>query len=184
MNDTMKQWHNDHVNFSRLLAALERQVNNFHIGEDPSYDLMLDIIEYMRDYADAYHHPLEDVAFTRLLQHEPRMKAQINRLIQEHRVIAAAGEDLAMRLREITVGAVIPRNLVETAAATYLVYYRHHISTEERDVLPRAAQVLTPEDWAAVESAGPLGPDPLFGEHPQARYAELRREIASVAQIS
>jgi hypothetical protein len=44
--------------------------------------------------------------------------------------------------------------------------------------------VLTPEDWAAVESAGPLGPDPLFGENPQARYAELRREIASVAQIS
>jgi hemerythrin-like domain-containing protein len=183
MNDATKQWHDEHVNFSRLLSALERQVSNFHGGEEPDYDLMVDIVEYLRDYADTYHHPREDVAFERLLAYEPRMKAQVNRLLQEHRVIAASGEELLMRLREVVAGAVIPRHLVETAAATYLVYYRHHITTEERDILPRAAQVLTADDWAAVADVAPPGSDPLFGDSPQARFQELRREIAAAAKL-
>lgn len=184
MNATIKQWHDEHANFSRLLNALDRQVARFLDGDDPSYELMRDIVEYMRDYSDAYHHPREDLAFARLLAHQPGLQLPVNRLLQEHRVIAAAGEDLLLRLREILVGAVIPRDVVAASASTYLVYYRHHIATEEREILPRAAQWLTPADWAAVVAALPGGTDPLFGDEPQARFAELRREIASVAAAS
>ncbi len=42
----------------------------------------------------------------------------------------------------------------------------------------RAEQLLTVQDWAAVVAAVPHGPDPLFGEEPEARYRELRRQIA------
>jgi hemerythrin-like domain-containing protein len=180
MHETIRLWHHEHVNFSRLLSALDRQVGIFQRGDDPSYELMRDIVEYMRDYSDTYHHPREDVAFHRLLRHDPRLELPVNRLLQEHRVIAAAGEDLLLRLREILVGAVLPREVVAAAASTYLVYYRHHIATEEHEILPRAAQLLTDEDWSAVAAALPDVADPLFGDAPQARYAELRREIASV----
>jgi hypothetical protein len=38
--------------------------------------------------------------------------------------------------------------------------------------------VLTSEDWAAVAAAAPPGADPLFGDDADARYHELRRQIA------
>ena len=58
------------------------------------------------------------------------------------------------------------------------MYYRHHLAAEEEHVVPRAGEVLTPEDWAAVAAAAPASPDPLFGDDSEARYRELRRQIA------
>jgi hemerythrin-like domain-containing protein len=101
----------------------------------------------------------------------------IPQLLQEHRVIAAAGEELLMRLNKAEEGGVIARATVEAAAATYLVYYRHHLATEEREILPRAAQLLTQDDWAVVAAAVPAAPDPLFGDDGEAGYQELRRQI-------
>jgi hemerythrin-like domain-containing protein len=67
---------------------------------------------------------------------------------------------------------------VEAAAATYLVYYRRHLALEDRDIVPRAEQLLTAQDWEAVVAAVPPGSDPLFGEDSEPRYRELRRQIA------
>jgi hemerythrin-like domain-containing protein len=49
----------------------------------------------------------------------------------------------------------VPRSELEVALATYLVYYGNHIAKEEEDVLSRAAQHLTAEDWQAVRAAVP-----------------------------
>ena len=184
MAEPLAGWHAEHVNFVRLLDLLETQVAAFHKGERPNYDLMGDIVYYLRSFGDRFHHPREDVAFTRLVEREPGMELVISRLLQEHRVIAIAGEELSNRLKEVAGDVVTPRADLEAAAATYLVYYRHHIATEERDVMPRAAQVLTQEDWAAVVAAIPVGPDPLFGDKLGERFRELRRQITVEAGAS
>ncbi len=106
------------------------------------------------------------------------MELPLARLAQEHRVIAHAGETLHGQLTSILADTVVPREEVEAALATYLVYYGNHIAKEEEDVLTRAAQVLTPEDWKAVKDAAPAKGDPLLGVHPEARYRELRRRLA------
>lgn len=49
--------------------------------------------------------------------------------------------------------------------------------------MPRAAQVLTEQDWAAVDAAVPASPDPLFGENALERFDALRRQIALDAQV-
>lgn len=149
-------WRADHVHFNRLLDLLQRQVNAFHAGERPNYELMLGILSYLRDYPDQVHHRLEDVAFERLAKRCPDLKPAIAQLQQEHSVIAQAGEALRARLEEILEGTILKRGEVEVAAATYLVYYGNHIAKEEEDVLPRAAQLLTPQDWEAVAAAQPL----------------------------
>ena len=171
-------WHKEHADFRRLLALLQRQVEVFHTGERPNYELMLDIISYLREFADRFHHPREDAAFACLAKRIPKMKPDLARLSQEHRVIAQAGETLLKHLHAILAGTIVPRSEIEVAAATYLVYYGNHIAREEEDVLTRAARVLTPEDWEAVRTAVPPVRDPLFGDHPQERYRELRRQIA------
>ena len=178
MANPIAAWHAEHVYFKRLLDLLHKQVDVFPTGQRPNYELMLDILHYLRHYTDQFHHPREDVAFARLARHCPDMKLTLDRLTQEHRVIARAGTTLLKYLEEATAEAVIPLAEIEVAAATYLVYYGNHIAKEEEDVLSRAAQVLTAGDWEAVRAAVPVGHDPLFGDHPEERYREVRRQIA------
>jgi hemerythrin-like domain-containing protein len=171
-------WHTEHMYFRRLLDLLNRQLDVFESGARPNYELMLDIITYLREYSDRYHHPREDVAFARLEAHCPQLGLTLARLRQEHRVIATAGETLAKLLTAILDDNLMPRSAVESAAATYLVYYTNHIGREESDVLTHAARTLTAEDWEAVRTAVPLADDPLFGESPAKHYRDLRRHIA------
>jgi hemerythrin-like domain-containing protein len=176
--DSLARWHVDHANYAVLLDILEEQVATFVEGENPNYALMLDIVSYLRDAPDRYHHPHEDVLLARLAVREPALSLPINRLLQEHRVIAAAGEELLTRLNDVVAGAVLTRSSVEAAAALYLAYYRHHLASQEREILPRATKLLTQEDWGLVASAAPDVPDPLFVASPGERYRELREAIA------
>lgn len=155
-------WHLEHECFRRLLKRLQRELDVFHGGERPNYELMHEIVGYLREYGDRFHHPREDVAFERLLEYCPDMKLPLQRLEQEHRVIAQAGETLQQLVEAILGGAMVNRAEVEVAAATYLVYYGSHIAKEEEDVLTRAALHLTPEDWKAVKDCAPAGAHALL----------------------
>lgn len=178
MSASIDLWHAEHRHFNRLLDLLERQVAAFHADNQPNFELMLDLVSYLRYYPDRYHHAREDVAFARLAERDPGIKPMVGQLLQEHRVLAAAGSELLGYLEQVVDDVVVERAKVEAAAATYLVYYRRHLALEDRDIVPRAQQLLTPQDWQAVETAIPSGPDPLFGEDVDARYRELRRQIA------
>ena len=179
MNGPLALWHTEHVYFRRLLELLQQELDKFHRAERPNYELMLDVVGYLRDYTDQFHHPREDVAFGRLAERCPDLKLELARLTQEHRVIARAGETLRQYLGAILDGSILERAEVEVAAATYLVYYGNHIAKEDELVLERAGQALTPEDWQAVREAVTPRPDPLFGERPEERYKTLRRQISA-----
>lgn len=180
MQNAIKFWHVEHMRFKRLLDALERQLAVFHTGAQPNYQLMQDIIHYLHHYPDRFHHPREDVAFARLIKRDPTMVQQVNWLTQEHRVIAAAGAELLRLLDEILEDSIVSRERIEAAVATYLIYYRRHLRTEETQILPGAAHLLTQDDWAAVIAVAPLGEDALFGGDLvfDNRYCALREEIA------
>lgn len=179
--EALAAWHREHMDFLRLLDLLEKQLTLFRAAERPDYELMLDILHYLRHFPDELHHAREDAAFARLAQKHPGMDLVFARLQQEHRVIARAGEALLELLEAAVAGSVISRSDIEAAAATYLVYYRNHIAVEERDVLPRAAKLLTPQDWAAVAASVPAAADPVFANGAAERYRSLRRQIAAEA---
>ena len=177
MADPVAVWHAEHMRFVSLLDFIEQQMSAFHEGKDPDYQLIYDVVFYLHHYADHYHHPREDVAFARLVKRDPGLRLPINRLLQEHRVLETAGETLLKYVDDILEDRVIQRATVEAAAATYLVYYRHHLAVEESEVLPRASRTLKPDDWAAVAAAVPVAPDPLFGDDVGERYRELRKRM-------
>jgi hemerythrin-like domain-containing protein len=180
MGDPIEAWRKEHEYFARLLSLLQKQVDVFHAGGEPKYALMQDIVSYLREYSDRFHHPREDVAFERLALGSPELQLVVARLQQEHRVIAHAGAMLLEQIEAVLAGEILPREQLEAAAATYLVYYQNHIRTEDTKILTRAGE-LSPADWEAVRSAVPIGPDPLFGVNPQERFRELRRQIAQEA---
>ena len=178
MGEPVALWHAEHVNFLRLLDMLEKQICAFQAGEQPNYELMRNGVQYLRYFPERYHHPREDIAFALLLKKNPGLRSQISFLLQEHRVISSAGGELLARLGDAASDAMVSRESLEAAAATYLLYYRHHINNEEREILPLAAQHLTSADWKAVAGAVPPAHDPLFGDDADTQYRDLRRQIA------
>ena len=180
MVDPIEAWRGEHEYFARLLRLLQKEIDVCHAGGEPRFALMQDIVSYLREYSDQFHHPREDVAFERLVLGSPELELVVARLQQEHRIIAHAGAMLLEQIEAVLADEIVPRGQLETAAATYLVYYQNHIRTEETTILPCADQ-LTDADWEAVRAAVPVGPDPLFGANPQDRFRELRRQIAQEA---
>lgn len=176
--EPLARWHADHGNFARLLDLVEQQLDAFQAGKQADYELMRLTVYYLRHYPDRFHHPREDVAFRRLVQRDPQLRSDVEWCIREHALIAEAGEKLLNCLNQIIAGDEVERTGLKAAAATYLAYYRHHLAVEEHQIIPRAVELLRPDDWAAVSDIA-AEPDPLFGTEVDARYSELRRRIGA-----
>ena len=135
---------------------------------------MCEIVSQLHDFGDRFHHPREDTAFARMVMRNPALRLPINRLLQQHRAIAFAGEQLVTLLKEAMAGGVVLRSSIEAAAALYLNCYRHHLATEDRQIVPIAARLLTPQDWDAVAGSNASGRGPLSARAQREAYQALR----------
>jgi hemerythrin-like domain-containing protein len=178
MSDPIALWHSEHVNFAALLDLLELQLDRFHRGEAPDYELMLDIMFYMTHYPDVAHHPKEDMAFVRIAKRDTACRSIVERLAEQHSVLKRDGNALVVALDDIVNGSITSREHVEAPGRAYIAAFRRHMSTEEAEVLPLAAKLLDRNDWAAIERSIRQLDDPVFGESSDERYAALRRQIA------
>ena len=178
MPDTLTLWHAEHVNFSRLLNLLESQLSVFHGGKSPDYELMLNIMFYMTHYSDVLHHPKEDLVFAKIKERDQRVAATVDELATQHAHLHKSGQELVRQLDGILNDAISSREIVEAVARDYVGTLRAHMRTEETEILPLAATLLSAHDWAAIHAAVEHFEDPLFGKHPEGRYFALHRQIA------
>ena len=172
MSDAIAHWQAEHANFAKLLGLLEGQLDLFHQGESPDYEMMLDIMFYMTHYSDVLHHPKEDLAFARIKEREDGARKLVDLLTDQHESLRQSGEALVHALDDVVNGRA------------YVSLLRQHMQTEESEILPLAAKLLRARDWAAIDSAIKSFEDPLFGAHGERRYAALRRQIATEARVS
>lgn len=170
-----------HAEFAQLLDLLEAQIGLFHRGEQPDYDLVLDIFYYMTHYPDRFHHPKEDLAFARLAKRVPDIEAKVEKLARLHRLIAQSGSRFLEKLDAALAGAMLSRESVEIPALEYIALYRDHMKLEERELFPIARIRLDDGDWANVNAALGADEDPLFGRTVDDRYHVIHRQIARMA---
>ncbi len=179
MSSQVSLWKNEHQAFAALLALLEQQLEQFHRAAAPDYEIMLDIVEYMVDYADRFHHPKEDLAFARIAERQPTAADSVRQLAREHSAILASGRELAREIEAVVGGAIVARKVVEELGQRYLDAFRRHMYAEEQGLFVAAVECLSDEDWNSIERASERGDDPLFGERPEQRYAALRSQLSA-----
>ena len=177
MSDPIALWHTEHANFAALLDLLELQLDRFHRGEAPDYELMLDVMFYMTHYPDVLHHPKEDLAFARIAERDPVARPIVETLSAQHSTLKRDGNALVIALDDIVNGSITSREHVEAPGRAYVAAFRRHMSIEEKDILPLAAKLLERSDWTAIEAAIQQLDDPVFGKSGDERYAALRRQI-------
>jgi hemerythrin-like domain-containing protein len=184
MSKAIDVWRAEHANFTTLLDLLERELDVFHEGESPDYELMSDIMFYMTHYADLVHHAREDLAFAKIKQRDTAIQPVLDELAEQHRQLKAAGEALLRALDNVIDGAISSRDHVEAPGRAYIAAFRGHMAKEETTMVPLAGKILRAGDWAAIDSAVKQVEDPLFGNDGGGRFAALRRQIALEARLS
>lgn len=170
----------EHANFRKLLDLLGQQLDLFHRGESPSYQLMTDILHYMINYPDHFHHPREDAIFSRLEKRDSGVARSVEELARQHHVIAESGARLHENLENAINGALMPRQTIEAPGLQYVSYYRSHMAKEESDLFVLAEQLLRDDDWEQVNTGTRLEPDPIFGAGAEERYCTLCGHVSKM----
>ena len=180
MSNPIAAWREEHLRFAKLLDTLEAQLDRFHRAERPDYQLMLDVMRYMRHYPDTSHHPREDLAFAKVAEREPRSTRMVADLLKEHAEIEESGEKLVEMLEGVLDEAILSRDAVEAPGREYIKRLRAHMHSEEV-LFPFVQMWLGAEDWAAIDRKVPPSVDPLLEPHGHEAYESLSRLVASVA---
>src|SRR4029077_12511930 len=130
MSETMQRLRQDHTNLSRLLTALERQVNAMERGDEADWDIVRRIVEYCLTYPDLHHHPLEDLVLARLQNKDAMIATPFIGLVTEHRELSASLRRVAAAIEQVLQDATVPRDRFIRLVRKFLSTQRDHTRRE------------------------------------------------------
>ena len=183
MSDVIAALKLDHANIAKILELLESEILAIEVGKTPDYPLLQDIMCYMNQYPDRFHHPKEDLMFAQVLKYEPGARADVATLLKEHISIGLAGQNFERMLRTSNIDSVDVREGLGTAGFAYIRAQRQHMFLEEKKLFPMAQTVLTDKDWQEIEGAVDAIEDPLFEAEFATGYERLYRLIIDQAEL-
>jgi hemerythrin-like domain-containing protein len=180
MVQIIDQLRRDHRNMRVLLDIIEEEMNAYRNGRVPDFDLLRMIAEYTLDYPNLVHHPKEDLVFDRLVMRDPAAKAVIGRLVHEHEELSELTRRFAAAISNAAHDLELSREWLDALAREYLLANRMHMQTEETNFLPRAAAILTDQDWIEIEQKAAHTEDPMFGKKVAEAYLFLYERIVAL----
>ena len=171
----------EHRNFSRLLEILTREIELFEKAEEPDFDLIEKIVEYLASFPNASHHPKEDMLYQKLCSRDLKRADLMGDLEKEHLKLAELIAKFSTAVQNVLLDSEQPRGDFIEAAKEFIDFFRSHIMLEELRFFPAALRALSAADWTEIEESLAHAADPLFGEDVIAPYADLRNQIFEIA---
>lgn len=158
-----------------LLQVLDEAATS---GRVPDMALLRSMLFYIEQFPERLHHPKEDAyLFERLRQRTREFDGLIEGLERQH----LEGTQLFAALRELLQamqdGAPGALDMFTHAVRDFAQSQWHHMSAEERLLLPAASRFLTVEDWAAIAAAFADNGDPRFGSDAYESFAQLASRL-------
>ncbi|MCV6589399.1 MAG: hemerythrin domain-containing protein [Marinobacterium sp.] len=175
----LEQLRQDHTNMRCLLNILNKKVSKLRSGEHPNFGLLDEVIDYLRNYADAYHHPWENELFRHFEGRDADLDKVMHCCEAQHKEMLGAGSSLAESLDCILHDAVIPMDRFTDQLEQFVVQQSEHLDLEDHTLMPHMVRIATTVDWQALEQALSRPDDPLFGETQSTRYSQLYQQLLS-----
>jgi hemerythrin-like domain-containing protein len=160
----------EHRHMARLLDALDQQLSVASHGGRIDREAVRSVMHYMTEHPDAYHHPREDAMFARLERRDPGLRKRIAAIERAHRTLGAAGKKL-LAAAEREPGRADNDSELAARIGAYVSAQREHMTIEERDLFPRARQLLDGDDLAAIDRDFRRVTDPIFEASVRDAYA-------------
>lgn len=137
----------EHTLILRMIALIEKNTERMEQGAFRDWQFYLDAVDFIRNYADRFHHAKEeDVLFVELVKNGmPEKNSPIEAMHLEHeqgRAHVRAMEEAARRAQQGETGQI---PIIAENARGYAALLRGHIDKEDHILYPLAEKVL-PDD--------------------------------------
>lgn len=173
----LNELHQDHINLNKILAILRSKVGKLRAGNHPNFSLMADVIDYICNYADGYHHPREDNMYTFFQGRNGELDQLLADCEAEHARLKHTGMELSETIEGILHDAVIPMEEFTDKLEAFVNEQSAHLDLEEGRLFPMLQKVATDADWAELDRTLQKSDDPLFGQKQAAEYSSLYKEM-------
>ena len=183
MSQVIAALERDHANIAKLLELLESEILAIEVGKTPDYPLMQDVMRYMAQHSDRFHHPKEDLIYAQLLKRGSGIRDDVENIIEEHVSIRLAGQEFSGLLRVSGIDSVDLRERLGDCGFAYIRTLREHMRKEEKHLFPLALDVLTQREWQFIDEALDAIDDPLFDEMTADDYRRLFRLITDQSRL-
>ena len=172
----------EHRSITAVIGALQYLARDVAAGDEPDYEVLTVILDYIETFPNRLHHPKEDRYLFSALRLRSAAAAQaLDELEEEHR----RGDELTRELRYLLtrcrVGGAGARQAFAAAVDRYAAFHWAHMRKEEDVVLPLAQETLTTMDWTAIDAAFSVNDDPMPGLAPRQEFDALFRLIVAMA---
>ncbi len=167
----------DHRNTAKLLDILERELAAYDRAEQPDYEILAALADYLGGYAAVHHHPLEDAIFRRLQQADPDGATKVGDQMAEHDILAGLTGQFAETVDSIVKEMEVPRSALHDSATELLTFYRHHMAMEDSVFFPTAVEKLSEEDWQAIQAEVDARSSEALDKSREASFERLRNQI-------
>jgi hemerythrin-like domain-containing protein len=177
MTEIMCMLANDHRNMTKILDALQRQINSLDHAGSPNHHLIRSILEYILDYPTQVHHPVEDLVYGELKIRNPAIARTLDGIEQEHADLEKQTRQFAQAIDRALQGEDLPLHRLVQMGQDLIDHLHRHMRAEETTLFPAARSSLTSTDWANIALVLGAPDDPLFGPRLREFYRCLQQEI-------
>jgi hemerythrin-like domain-containing protein len=134
----------EHQLILRMITLLERNASRTADGSYTNWQFYLDGIDFIRNYADRFHHAKEeDVLFEALVKNGmPREHSPVAAMLMEHEQGRSYVSAMEVAAREAMEGLSGREQTIADNALAYAALLRDHIAKEDDILYPLAERVI------------------------------------------
>lgn len=174
----------EHAAVAAMLRSLILMVERGpHDDQQQYFDVLRAMLFYIDEFPERLHHPKEtELLFPKVAEAVPATRDVIAQLDREHERSEVAVRELQHKLLAWELLGETRRATFEQAVRRYVELYLEHMHLEEREILPKAEQCLTAQQWDELDAAFATNCDPMTGKYPRdPLYNRLFTRIVSTA---
>jgi len=178
MTQILDRLHQEHKQISQLLDLLDGILAKFHLGQEPDYEILSELLQYMEEYSDQIHHPTEELIRDRLRlagQNQPYLDV----LTRQHEALNEMTRNFRQAVEGVVSGEVQRRDQVEAYGREMVTTLRDHLNIEEAEAFPLARKVLKDDDWEAINAEVARSIDPLLSETDLKRIRTIFQHLSA-----
>ena len=148
----------EHQNILKVIDGVLNECNEIEGGKDLEKGFFAEVIDFIKNYADAYHHAKEeDILFKAMLENVENMHCNpIPVMLHEHE----EGRHYIKNLEEAIANS--DQEQILTNARGYCLLLRDHIYKEDNVLYPMAEQALSEAQKEEVQAKYKQVKDRLF----------------------
>ena len=176
----LKTLYAEHRHIDSVMQLFSEQLKAIESGEWIDTQVLYEIMDYMVTWPDRFHHPREDLIYSRVAELDLGAADNVDSLQRDHDFMAKSGRQVLRDIQLWRDGEIDAPVLVKSGRG-YVNHMYEHMNSEEKLVFPQIERLLSAEDWLELAQDDQLRPvaDPVFGQRVQREFRNMARKLRS-----